>query len=164
MNPKPSFEANPDVDRCIDYLRRHDRVSYEELSRYLGRVINGRDRYILQSARRRLERQGTFFVVEHGVGLVRATNKQVASLATDDPIGRIKRIAGKAKRREVHVNVQALSEDERLAFYVGRVVIDAIGKNTLKSFRSQIREEIKRHGDEPITLTQLTALRRHRKS
>jgi hypothetical protein len=59
--------------------------------------------------------------------------------------------------------VQALSEDERLAFYVGRVVIDAIGKNTLKSFRSQIRGEIKRHGDEPITLSQVTALRRHRK-
>src|SRR5262245_57822586 len=148
MNPKPSFETNPDIEKCAEYLLRHDRVSHNELSAYLGRKIDGRDRYVLASARRRLERRGIFFVAEWGVGLVRANNKQVAHLATDDPIGRIKRIAGKAKRREEHVNVQALSEDERLAFYVGRVVIDAIGKNTLRSFRSQIREEIKKHGDE----------------
>src|SRR5262245_38104710 len=150
---KPSFEANPDVEKCVEYLARHDRVSYNELSAFLGRKIDGRDRYVLASARRRLERNGILFVVERGIGLVRANNRQIARLSTDEPIGRIKRITTKAKKREVHVNVQALSEDERLAFYVGRVVVDAIGKNTLRSFRSQIKEEIKRHGDEPITLT-----------
>ena len=75
---KPSFEANPDVEQCVEYLMRHDRVSYNELSAHLGRKINGRDRYILIAARRRLERKGILFVVEWGVGLVRATNRQVA--------------------------------------------------------------------------------------
>jgi hypothetical protein len=159
---KPSFEANPDVEKCVEYLMRHDRVSYNELSAHLGRKINGRDRYILIAARRRLERKGILFVVEWGVGLVRATNRQVARLSTDVPIGRIRRIAHKAKKREVHVNVQGLSEDERLAFYVGRVVVNAIGKSTLKSFRSQIKSEIEKHDNEPITLSQVAALRRHR--
>ena len=60
------------------------------------------------------------------------------------------------------MNVQGLSEDERLAFYVGRVVVNAIGKSTLKSFRSQIKSEIEKHDNEPITLSQVAALRRHR--
>ena len=38
--------------------------------------------------------------------------------------------------------MQRLTADERLAFYVGRVVIDVIGKNTLQSFRSRIAKEI----------------------
>jgi hypothetical protein len=97
------------------------------------------------------------------------TNGQVAQLSTDEPIARIRRITHKAKKREVHVNVQALSEEERLAFYVGRVVLNAIGKNTLKSFRSQIRAEIERHGGEMpepgemMTFNQIAALPRHRK-
>jgi hypothetical protein len=172
MPNKPSFEVSSDVDKCTEYLANHDRVSYNELSSYLGRKINGRDRYVLESARRRLERRrGVVFVVERGVGVVRATNKQVAQLSTDVPIRQVRRITNKAKKREIHVNVQELSEDERLAFYIGRVVVNAIGKNTLKSFRSQIKAEIERHGGEMIeshgggmiTLHQVAALQRHRK-
>lgn len=161
---KPTFEANPDVDRCIDYLIRHDRISYDELNRYLGRQINGRDRYILQTARRRLERtRGIIFVVEHGEGLVRANNRQVANLATDEPIRKIRRITRVAKKREPLVNVQDLSEEERVALYVGRLVIDMVDRNTTRSARSNIRKQLKKHGDEPLTLSQVTALRRFRK-
>lgn len=164
MSPKPSFEASPDVEKCEEYLLKRDRVSYDELSAHLGRQINGRDRYILQSARRRLEQRGIFFVVERGVGLVCASNRQVARLSTDAPIGKIRRIAGRAKKREVHVNVQDLTEHEREEFYIGRVVLNMIGKNTLRSVRSQIKAQIEKQGDEPVTLQQITALRRHRKS
>jgi|SRR5215468_9896409 len=166
---KPSFETSRDVERCTDYLASHDRVSYNELSSYLGRKVDGKDRYILQSARRRLERRGVVFVAEHGVGVVRATNGQIAKLSTDEPIRKIRRITNKARKREQFVNVQALSADERLMFYIGRVVVNAIGKNTLKSFRNQIKTEIERQGGEmpergggAMTLFQVAALPRHR--
>jgi len=169
---KPSYEASRDVERCTDYLTNRDRASYNELSSHLGRKVNGRDRYILQSARRRLEQRGVVFVVERGVGIVRATNKQVAVLSTDDPIRKIRRITNRARKREQHVNVQALSPDDRLAFYVGRVVVNAIGKNTLRSFRTQIRKEIEKNGGEMVeaygsemmTFNQIAALPRHRRS
>src|SRR4051812_25532142 len=136
---KPSFEVSPDVERCCNFLESRDRASYTEISAHIGRKVNGRDRYILDSARRRLESQrDILFVVERGVGLTRATNGQRATLSTSHPITKIGKVTRKAEKRQRRVNVQELDAEERLAFYVGRVVINAIGKNTLRSFRSRI--------------------------
>ena len=130
------------------------------MSAHVGRRLDGADRHVLVGARRILENRGTIFVVERGVGLVRANNGQVAVLSTTTPIDKIKRVIKRAKKREQHVNVQALSADERLAFYVGRSVIAAIGKTTLRSFRNQIAQQIKENEDEPIAVSQLVTLPR----
>ena len=163
--PKPTFESSTDVERCIVYLADRERASYDAMSRHLNRQINGRDRYVLVSARRQLERdRGIIFVTERGIGIVRANNGQVATLATAHPIGRVKRITRQANKRQAHVNVQALTADEMLAFSIGRVVINAINKSTRRSFYRQISDEIKKRDNElPLTLDQVLTLPRHRK-
>src|SRR4029077_12786171 len=163
-NPKPSFETSVDVQKCIDFLRDKNRISYAEVSHHLGRKVNGRDRYILQSARNQLEKQQDIvFVTERGVGLARATNGQCASLSTIHPIARIKRVTRKAERRQRLVNIQELSADDRLAFSIGRTVLAAVGKATLKSFRSQIQRELEKRDGEFVTPDHVLALPRHRK-
>jgi len=160
---KSIFEASTDTQKCCDFLADKDRVSYNEISRHLGRKINGRDRYVLESARRRLEKQqGVVFVVERGVGLVKANNGQKASLSTAHPIGKIKRMTRKAEHRQRLVNVQELSADERLAFAIGRVVLNAVGKTTLRSFRNKIAKEIEARDGELVEINQVIALPRHR--
>ena len=53
---------------------------------------------------------------------------------------------------------QALTADERLAFFIGRVVLNAVGKTTLKSFRNQIAKEIERDDGELVSVNQVLAL------
>jgi hypothetical protein len=163
MNNKPSFEKNPDVDRLVSFLQVRSRATYAEMNDLTRRQINGRDRYVLASACRILERRGIIFVPERGIGVVRATNGQVASLSTAHPIKKVQRITRRANKRQEHVNVQALSADERLALYIGRAVLDIVTKNTSKSVRTQLAKEIEKTGGEPLTIHQVTALSRLRK-
>jgi hypothetical protein len=44
----------------------------------------------------------------------------------------------------------------------GRVVLNAVGKSTLKSFRNQIAKEIEKHDGELIAVNQVLSLPRHR--
>jgi predicted transcriptional regulator len=160
---KPSFEMAPDVQKLVDHLAARQTVSYAEMSQITGREITGRDRYVLVSARRILENRGVIFAVQRGVGLTRANNGQVANLSTTHAISKIRRVTKRAKKREQHVNVQQLSADERLAFYVGRTVINAIGKTTLRSFRNQIRAEIEKRDGDIVSVSQLVTLPRLKK-
>jgi hypothetical protein len=148
---KPRFEASADVEKLCDYLRSKSRATYREMSQLLGRDIQQRERYILESARRRLERSNIMFVVETGVGLVRASDAQVASLATDIPINKIRRAAHRARKREKIVNVQQLSEHDRAAFYIGRAVLGAITQASGRAFRNQVVKATAA-GDGPIPL------------
>ena len=141
MTTKPRFSASPDVDTCVEFLRQHrDKglITYAAIATATGRDVSGADRYILQSARRRLEREGTVFVVETGKGIRRATDTQIASLSTDIPIAKTKRITRIAKKRQRSVNVQNLTSEQREAFYVGRAVLGAIEQATRKALRNQI--------------------------
>ena len=161
---KPTFEVSSDVQKCCDFLEGRERASYAEISTHLGRRVNGRDRYILDSARRMLERDhGLLFVVERNVGLTRATNGQRAELSTAHPIDKIKRVTRKATRRHSLVNVQSLTADERLAFAIGRVVLSAVGKSTRKSFRNLVKKEIEKRDGELVEVKQVLALPRHRR-
>lgn len=138
---KPRFETSPDIDACVAYLRKHEArplIEYAELSEAIKRDIAGRDRHILQSARRRLEKEGIVFVVATGKGVRRATDAQVAILATDTPIRKTKRITKTAHKRQRTVNVQNLSQEQLAAFYVGRAVLGAIEQATRKAFRTKI--------------------------
>ena len=62
------FETSADIEKCRSYLRSRSHASYKELSQHLNRDIQGKDRYILQSARHKLEREGIVFVIRTGIG------------------------------------------------------------------------------------------------
>ena len=94
-------------------FRRPSRLSALGIPTQTGVGRLGRDRYVLQSAARRLEREGIVFVVTTGVGVSRANNGQIAALATDVPIEKIKRASRRARRRQQIVNIQELSADDR---------------------------------------------------
>lgn len=160
MTTKPRFSASPDVDTCVEFLRQHrDKglITYAAIATATGRDITGNDRYILQSARRRLERDGIIFVVDTGKGLRRATDAQLASLSTDAPISKTRRIAKAAKKRHRVVNVQNLSDDERAAFYIGRAVLGTIEQATRKAFRNRVAQPVNTTG-EPISIKQTMEL------
>lgn len=161
---KPMFETSVDVQKCYDFLEGRERATYAEISAHLGRRINSQhDRHVLDGARRMLERdRGIVFVVERGVGVVKANNGQKANLSTTHPIDRIKKVTRKATKRQRLVNIQELSADERLAFAIGRVVLSAVGRSTMKSFRSQIKEQIDKSDGELVAVNQVLALPRHR--
>jgi hypothetical protein len=159
------FETSIDTRKCFDFLAGRERATYAEISEHVGRRVNGpHDRHVLDSARRMLERErGIVFVVERGVGLVKASNGQRAALSTTHPIGKIKRVTRQATKRHRLVDVQGLSTDERLAFAIGRTVLAAIGKTTLKSFRSKIAKEIAKRDGELVDIRQVLTLPRHRR-
>ena len=157
---KPSFQTSVDVQKCMDFLENHKEATYSEIGKHLGRNIKDRDRYVLASARKQLERRGILFITERGVGIKRATNGQVATLSTAYPITRIQRISRKAEHRERHVNIQALSEQDRLAFNIGRAVIHSVKQSTLKSFKNRIAKELTEQGDTLISIQQLFTLPR----
>jgi hypothetical protein len=157
---KPSFETSIDVTKCADFLRERHAATYSELNRHIGRRVEREDRHVLQSARRILEREGIIFICERAHGVKRASNGEVAKLSTDYPITKISRITKRAKRRELHVNIQSLSAEDRLAFAIGRAVLQGIGGQTLKSFRSRIGKEIEKRDGELVTVQSLISLPR----
>jgi hypothetical protein len=153
---KPNFQASADVEKCCEYLRAHraqDLILYSSISAEIGRDIDGRDRHILVSARRILERENVVFVVETGRGIRLATDSQVAVLSTDAPIIKTKRIARVARKRQRAVNVQNLSASEREAFYIGRAVLGAIEQATRKAFRNKL-EGASNTSDGPLPIDQ----------
>jgi hypothetical protein len=160
---KANFERSTDVQTLVEYLASQERATYAAMSALLKRDIDGQDRHVLVSARRILEARGTVFAVERGIGLVRASNGQKATLSTTHPVNKVRRITRRANKLQPHVNVQALSSDERLAFYVGRTMLNVIGKSTMRSFRNQIAKQIEKQNGEPLTAKQVTALGRLKK-
>jgi hypothetical protein len=156
MTNKPRFEASPDVETCVACLRKHnntDIITYSALSSATGRDIGGRDRHILQSARKRLERESIVFVVETGKGVRRATDSQIATLSTEVPIDKTRRIGKTAKKRQRAVNVQNLSQEQRATFYVGRAILGTIEQATRKAFRTRLRPAVNA-SDGPLPIKQ----------
>lgn len=139
---KARFEISEDVEKCCKYLRDRKRITYAELSKELGRDIKKRDRYVLESARRRLEREGIVFVVETGVAVVRASDPQIASLSTEAAIDKTRRAAKRAKKREKIVNPQALSAEERTEFNIGRAVMGLLRQTVRTAVRNEITKAV----------------------
>lgn len=154
---KPSFEASSDTLRCMDFLRSRQRASYLEISQHLGRDVRKRDRYVLESARKQLEREGIIFVIERNVGLSRANSEQIATLATVIPMERIKSVTHKAKKREKAVNVQELSSEARARFYIGGAVLGMIEMMNGKAAKKEV-EKVVNAVSEPISLEETISL------
>lgn len=154
---KPRFEASPDVEACADYLRANkDRelITYGAIAEATGREdITGKSRHILASARRILEREGILFVVETGQGLKRASDAQVATLATHEPIIKTRRIAKKAKKRQSAVNVQNLTGEQRMAFWIGSAILGAIDQAASRAFKNRMKDAADKT-DGPIPMKQ----------
>ena len=148
---KPMFEASPDTDLLVAFLRHRQDATHEQMGTLLGREINGRDRHILTSARRQLEREGRGFVAVRGWGIRRATNGQLAKLSTDIPQSKAKRSFRRANRRGLHVNIQDLTANERLAFYGGVVINNLLLQNLSRKSKNRVQRAIEQHGNEPIS-------------
>jgi hypothetical protein len=160
---KPSFEISGDVTRIVDHLQTHDGASYNELRTLVKRDVQRKERYVLTSALRILERSGRLFVTERNVGVALATNGQRATLSTTHPISKIGRVTRKAEKRQRGVNLQELTEEERLAFDIGRSVLAAIRQNTSKSLRTMLAREIEKRDGGMVAINSVLALPRHRK-
>jgi hypothetical protein len=132
------------------------------MSNLIGRKVDGRDRYVLASARRILERRGVFFAVERKIGLVRATNGQVATLSTAQPVDKIRRTTRVAQRRQTQVNIQDLSADERMKFDIYRSVIQAVKQNTSRQTRTLLAKEILKNDGGIVSINSVLSLPRHR--
>lgn len=153
------FETSADIEKCTSYLRSRSHASYKELSQHLNRDIQGKDRYVLVSARHKLEREGIVFVIRTGIGVERANHSQVAKLATDEPLSKIKRVTRRANRRQKIVNVQGLTADEREAFYVGRAVLGAISQGLRDAFRNKVAKVTRDNADNgPLDVKETIAL------
>jgi hypothetical protein len=145
---KPSFEISADARKLAEFLKDRERASYLEMNRRTGRIIDGRDRYVLYAAARYLQREyDIVFVAERGVGIVRATNGQVATLSTDGAIRKTGRIVRRAKKMQPIVNSQELTGDERDAFFIGRAVVQALDYSIGRKARSRIAAEINDRGE-----------------
>jgi hypothetical protein len=156
---KPSFEVSTDTEKLVTFLENRDRASYEEMNRVTGRTLNGPHRYILTTALKLLQRdQQKVFVNEWGVGVVRATNRQVASLSTDHVIRRTRNVVKKGRKLQPIVNTQDLTDDERHAFFIGRAVIQVMDNTLGRKMRSKIADEIIERGGDMVDVDQVVAL------
>jgi hypothetical protein len=156
---KPSFEVSPDVRKLVEFLKDRDKASYLEMNRRTGRIIDGRDRYVLYGALRYLQREHDIvFVAERGVGIVRASNGQIATLSTDGAVRKTARVIRRAKRLQPLVNTQQLTGDERDAFFIGRAVVQAIDATAGRKARKKIAEEIADRGGEQIDIKDVVVL------
>lgn len=144
---KLSLEVSPDVRKLVEYLDGRKSATYEDMNVHVGRKLNGRDRYVLHSAMRILERGRKMFVAERGVGVRRATNGQTATLSTDTVISKTRRVVRRGRKRQELVNTQELQSDERDAFFIGRAVTQMIDATVGRTMRSKIAHEIEDRGE-----------------
>lgn len=145
MTKHPRFKASEDVEACADYLRAKKTsgiITFEQLETATGRDIRGKDRYILTSARRILEHEALVFVSITGRGVARASDAEVATLSTNVPIEKTRRIARTAKKRQRNVNIQNLTDEQRAAFWIGSAVLGAINQAASRALRDKMREEV----------------------
>lgn len=156
---KPSFEVSTDVRKLVEFLLQREMASYTEMGRLINRDLQGRERHVLESAKRNLQREhGIVFVAVRGLGVKRATNVQIASMATDHLHRKTRRSLRRAKKLDTLVNPQAMSADARDTFYGGRMVNQALGYSLSRKFRSKIQKEIADRGGEQTDLTDVVAL------
>ena len=156
---KPSFEVSPDVRKLAEYLREREKASYAEMNRRTGRNINGTDRYVLYGALRHLQREHEIvFVVERGIGITRATNGQVASLSTDHVIRKSGRAIRRGRKMQPIVDSQALTSDQRDAFFIGRAMTQMLDATVGRKMRSKIADEIKDREGEAVDIKDVVAL------
>lgn len=153
-----SFEVSPNARILAEFLLPLEQATYDEMNKLIGKKINGNSRHILYRALRQLQRDHEIiFVVDRGVGLVRATNAQVATLSTDHVAHKVRRTVHRGKRMQPIVNTQELTSDQRDAFYIGRAVTQMLDAAVGRKMRSQVAEEIKDRG-EAVDISRVVAL------
>ena len=113
----PSSKNSADVMALMDALDRLDQdamLSYEALSRVVGRDVKSTYRYLLVAATDRLlkTKQKAFGTVTNA-GIKRLTDSEAISQCAST-LGRVRRIAKKAATKAATVNFAALSNEEKL--------------------------------------------------
>jgi hypothetical protein len=103
-----SVDTQALVDKLME-IEVGGAISYKELSELVGRDVQDKHRYLLASARRRLERsERIVFDVLKGEGLVRIGDDDIA-MGSTRTVGRIHRAALRGRRRLAAGDYNAMS-------------------------------------------------------
>lgn len=142
---KPSFEVSPDTWALTDFLRKSvvgQIVTYQEMAGILGRDVQNGGRHVLQSARRRLEREDILFGTVWRVGVKRLNDAEIVDQAAHDVDG-IRRRADRAAKRTLRANYSQLSGEQRLQFNTRTTLLAIIAKIASKPKVKQLEEAVK---------------------
>ena len=119
-----------------------DLITYDELSKAIGRDVRKFAQPSLSSARRGLLRDKHFvFACETGVGLKRLNDEEIV-LSSESDRRRMKRAATRAIKKLTVVKFEGLSEELKRQHVVASAQLGAIemfsGKNATKKIESQV--------------------------
>lgn len=118
-------------------------ATYEELSNLIGRDVQGRYRYLLNTARRSLVQRGIVFETVRNEGIKRASDAEIIDHRQGD-VRRIGRLTGRALRKLACVRQDKLNNDEKIrlhatASHLG-VLRQCSSKRAAKAIEAKTRE------------------------
>ncbi len=147
---KPRFEIHADTrllyQRLIE-VKEGEQITYAELSATISREVTG-DCYNLQSAIRMARRDdGIYFSNIPKVGYKRMTPADIVASGPDD-IGRVRRVAKRSVEKQLSVNADSLTADERRAQLGTLGVFGALTQFTSKKALSMVTDAAAKAGKE----------------
>ena len=139
------FEASVDAKLIRSVLAESkvgDVVTYEQLSKAIGRDVREHARSALGTARRGLLRdERIVFGVEQNVGLVRLNDEEIVSSAESDR-RRIQRTAKRSLQRLSVVDFDKLSEEKKRAHIVASAQIGVVAMFAKSSSSKRIESKV----------------------
>lgn len=103
------------IERHLETAEVGQLVTYAELSELIGRDVQGKGRYLLETAKRALLRRGIVFETVRGEGIKRASDIEIVDHRQQD-FDRIKRTAGRALNKLACVNQDSLNNEAKIKF------------------------------------------------
>jgi len=153
---KPAqFELSADtrfLRQKLAEVKAGDTISYAALSEAVGKPVDGAFS-ALQSARRKMEKEGFVFSPIRGVGLIRLDDAGVID-AADSDIAAMRRKARRSGVKLSTVSYDALPDGKKLAFTAKASIVGAIAAiATNKAVAKLEKAAGGRSGELPITET-----------
>lgn len=118
-----------------------DVVSYEAMSRALGRDVRQHAIGAMQSARRAMLAEGVVFGTQTNVGLVRLNDKEIVE-STESDRRKMKRASNRSLRKLSVVKFEALTEDDKRKHTTMAAQMGAISMFASKSSTRKIEEKV----------------------
>lgn len=118
-----------------------DTISYEDLSKAIGRDVREFAYCAMRTARRTLLKEGMVFGVESGVGLVRLNDSQIIK-TTDSDRARLRRIGRHSLRKLEVVKYDSLTPEEKRKHTVASAQMGVIEMFASKSTASRIESKV----------------------
>lgn len=105
--------------------------TWEELNQVLpGRSLSGKDRYVLNTAKRLVQRENKIvFASVHGEGIRRMTDEEIADLR-HSTVRRVRNIARRDARKMTCADYEKLTNEKRISLNTGLAICGAIAQFT----------------------------------